>query len=54
MANGTGPQVEVPGSELNSTVIPVSYFPGTFFLLLLLFFPKKYHVPSKDLNSQRF
>ena len=33
MANGTGPQVEVPGSELNSTVIPVSYFPGTLYFL---------------------
>ena len=42
MANGTGPQVEVPGSELNSTVIPVSYFPGTFYFDLgsYYFFPK--------------
>ena len=34
MANGTGPQVEVPGSEMNSTVIPmIEFYPSKSTLL---------------------
>ena len=34
MANGTGPQVEVPGSEMNSTVIPmIEFYPSKSAIL---------------------